>query len=88
MQPPHRYSSAPTYGTLPAAARRFGLGVKSLRRRAAEGCFPTYSGATAWPRVKFAEVEAWLRGTRVPVTTHAEVRVREVISREARREGT
>ena len=81
-------SSAPEYGTLPAAARRFGLGVKMLRRRAAEGCFPTYSGDTAWPRVKFAEVEAWLRSTRVAATTHAEARVREVIAREGCREVT
>ena len=55
------------YGTLPEASRRFGIGPKTLRQRAAEGAFPVYSGETAWPRVKFAEVEEWLRSTRVPV---------------------
>ena len=71
-----------TYGTLPEASRRFGIGLKKLRQRAAKGAFPVYSGETAWPRVKFAEVEEWLRSTRVPVTTHAVVRVEEVLSRE------
>ena len=71
-----------TYGTLPEASRRFGIGLKKLRQRAAKGAFPVYSGETAWPRVKFAEVEEWLRSTRVPVTTHARTRVNEVLDRE------
>jgi hypothetical protein len=70
------------WGTIPQAARRFGIGVKQLRKRAAEGAFPIYTGGTAWPRVKFTEVEAWLRSTRVPVTRHALRRVEEVLARE------
>jgi hypothetical protein len=71
-----------TYGTLPEASRRFGIGLKKLRQRAAENAFPVYSGETAWLRVKFSEVEAWLRSTRVPITQHACQRVEEVIARE------
>ncbi len=71
-----------TYGTLPEASRRFGIGLKKLRRHAAKGAFPVYSGETAWLRVKFSEVEAWLRSTRVPVTQHACQLVEEVIARE------
>ena len=71
-----------TYGTLPEASRRFGIGLKKLRQRAAEGAFPIYSGETAWPRIKFAEVEEWLRSTRVPITQHARSRVDEVLERE------
>jgi hypothetical protein len=56
-----------TYGTLPEASRRFGIGLKKLRLRGAEGCFPVYMGGTTWPRVKFTEVEAWIRSTIVPI---------------------
>ena len=70
------------YGTLPEASRRYGIGLKKLRQRAAEGAFPVYSGETAWPRVKFAEVEEWLRSTRVPITNHATRRVEEILDRE------
>ena len=76
-----------TFGTLPEANRRFGIGLKKLRQRAAEGAFPVYSGETAWPRVKFAEVEEWLRSTRVPVTDHARSRVDEILARETNRGG-
>jgi hypothetical protein len=55
------------YGTLPEASRLFGIGLKKLRLRVAEGCFPIYMGGTSWPRVKFTEVEEWLRSTRVPI---------------------
>jgi len=73
----------PEYGTIPEASVVFNIGPKTLRKRAAEGCFPTYTGGTAWPRVKFVEVEAWLRQTRVPVSSHASQRVREVLKRES-----
>jgi hypothetical protein len=76
-----RYSE-PLYGTLPAAAKRYGLCLKTLRKRAAEGAFPIYSGDTAWPRVKFAEVEAWLRSTRIRPSAHAEAVVEERLRRE------
>jgi hypothetical protein len=74
----------PEYGTFPQAARRLGMGVKRLRRRGAEGRFPVYTGETAWPRVKFAEVEAWFRSTRIPVSDHAAQRVDERLQHEAR----
>ena len=73
----------PEYGTLPEAARRFSIGLKKLRRRGAEGCFPVYTGETTWPRVKFSEVEAWLRSTRIPVSNHARARVEERLQHEA-----
>jgi hypothetical protein len=73
-----------TYGTLPEASRRFGIGLKKLRQRATEGCFPVYTGDTFWPRVNFAEVEAWLRSTRVPVIEHACQRVEETLTRDER----
>ena len=75
----------PEFGTLPQASRVFGIGVRRLRQKADEGAFPLYTGDSAWPRVKFAEVEAWLRSTRVPVTKHAAARVDEVLEREERR---
>ena len=41
-----------------------------------------YDADTGRPRVCFAEVEAWLRSTRVAATRHAEARVAEVLRRE------
>jgi hypothetical protein len=74
----------PEYGTLPQAARRFSIGLKRLRQCAVEGRFPVYTGETAWPRVKFSEVEAWLRSTRISVSDHARSRVDEILEREGR----
>ncbi len=71
------------YGTLPEAARYFGLSPKTLRRRAEEGAFPIYYAGGSWPRVDFTEVEAWLRSTSAAPTSHAERRVAQVIEREA-----
>ena len=75
------------FGTLPQAARLFGIGVRRLRRKADEGAFPLYSAGSAWPRVKFTEVESWLRSTRIPVTDHAAQRVDEILEREQRTVG-
>ena len=72
----------PEFGTLPQASRLFGIGIRRLRRKADEGAFPLYTGDSAWPRVKFAEVEAWLRSTRISVTDHAAKRVDEILERE------
>lgn len=77
-----RHESEAVYGTVPEAAHRFGLGVKRMRRLAREGAFPVYGADSAWPRVKFSEVEGWLRSTRVARTSHAEARVAEVIRQE------
>lgn len=76
---------SPRYGSIPAAAREFGLGVKLLRRKARERAFPIYHADTGRPRVCFAEVEVWLRSTRVPVTHHAAARVAQRIEHEVRR---
>jgi len=77
---------SPLYGSLPAAAHRFGLGLKLLRRKARERAFPVYDADTSRPRVCFAEVEAWLRSTRVPAEPsakeHAESVVTTVLARE------
>ena len=77
-----RKESVPAFGTFPQAATRFCIGVKRLKAHAREGAFPVYSANSHWPRLKFAEVEDWLRSTRVPVTSHASQRVREVLARE------
>lgn len=74
---PHR----PEFGTLPEASKRFGIGLKRLRARARDGCFPVYTGDTAWFRVKFAEVEAWLRSTRVEMPAGAEAHARAVVEK-------
>ena len=55
-------------GTIPQAARRFGVGVNHLRHVAKTGAFPIYDAETRRPRVFFADVEQWLRSTRVRPT--------------------
>ena len=71
--------------TLPAAARRAGVGVRQLRRAAKRGELPIYSVGT-WPRVRWRDVLRWIGGQRVPATPHAEQRVAEVLARESRRD--
>ncbi len=70
------------YGTIPAAARRFGLGVKLMRRWAHNRVFPVYLVDSGWHRVKYSEVEAHIRSTAASPTTHAEARVAEILDRE------
>ena len=53
------------FGTLPKAARRFGLSLHVIRRLARGGAFPVYRCGQSWPRVKFAEVEQWVHSTRI-----------------------
>ena len=74
----------PEWGTIPQAARRFGLGVKMVRRMAREGAFPVYLERSGWPRVKYTEVEIWLRSTRLRPTSHARARLAEVLEQERR----
>jgi excisionase family DNA binding protein len=59
-----RYPSS-EFGTLPEAARRLGLSLHVIRRVARRGAFPIYHCGQSWPRVKFAEVEEWVRSTRI-----------------------
>ena len=73
------------FGTLPEAARRYGIGLRTLRRAARVGAFPLYSAETTWPRVCFSEVEAWVRSTRIVPTAAVEARVAEVLDREVTR---
>jgi len=79
---PRKDQSCSEYGTLREVARRFGIGLKTVRREARWGSFPVYSVGTGWPRAKFSEFEAWLRTTRIRPTGHAEKRVAEVVARE------
>ena len=51
--------------TFPAAARRTGLSAKTLKRLAREGAFPTYTCGNSWPRLKRAELDAYVERTRV-----------------------
>ncbi len=78
----------PRFGTFRQVADQVGLGVKMLRRAAREGCFPVYSGTTAWGRLSFSEVERWLRTTRSPITSHANQRLEEVLAAERRKRGS
>ena len=76
----------PLYGTLPEAARRFGVSVKVLRREARAGTFAVYGAGTERgrrDRVRFAEIEAWLRSTRIDGTIAA--RVEAALASEKRR---
>jgi len=56
----------PEYGTLPQAARRFGIGIKRIRKHAALGDFPIYKVGQTWPRVKFSDIEHWIQSTVIP----------------------
>jgi hypothetical protein len=38
----------------------------------------------AWPRLRWRDVVRWIEKQRVPITRHAERRVAEILSREAR----
>ena len=68
--------------TLPALARKYGIGVKTIRREAKRGSFPVYSVGTCRIRVRRHEFERWIRSTRTPVSRHAARRLEEVLERE------
>lgn len=68
--------------TVPAAARRFGINVKVMRRAAKEGAFPTYAIGTTWPRVRLLDVERWIASTRIGPIDHARQRMAEVLAME------
>jgi len=51
--------------TLPAIAKKLGIGRYTLRRAAEEGRFAVYDLDGAWPRADEAEVDAWIRSTRI-----------------------
>jgi hypothetical protein len=68
--------------SLPAAARKAGVGVRHLRHAIRDGDLPRYR-VGAWPRVKWCDVLRWIDAQRVPVTSHARSRVAEVLARES-----
>ena len=75
-------STPQAYGTIPQAARRFGIGVRLLRRVVLhDGLVPVYSASSLRPRVCFAEVEAWLRSTRVTPPPGAREHAARVVAR-------
>lgn len=51
--------------TLPAAARRAGVGLRVLRRARERGELPTYQ-LGAWPRVRWHDVLLWIAARRRP----------------------
>ncbi len=73
----------PELMTLPAAARRSGLGVRQLRRAVKLGELTVYR-VGEWPRVRWNDVLRWIEAQRAPVTCHAKRRVAEVLARESR----
>ena len=68
--------------TIPALAREYGIGERTLRREAKRGAFPTYHVGTCWPRVRRRDFERWIGSTRAPVSCHALRRLEEVLERE------
>ncbi len=68
--------------TIPALAREYGIGEKTIRREAKRGSFPGYLVGTCWPRVRRREFERWIGSTRAPVSRHAVRRLEEVLERE------
>ncbi len=69
--------------TLPAAARRAGLGVRQLRRAVKLGELTVYQ-VSDWPRVRWRDVVRWIDAQRAPSTSHASRRVAEILARESR----
>jgi len=51
--------------TVPAAARRLGITAKVLRRSVRSGALPTYTAGGSWPRVRPADLAAFVASTRV-----------------------
>lgn len=60
-----------------------GESVYHLRRMGHDGAFPLYLAGTSRPRVKFSEVGAWLRSTRVSTSRNAQEPIEGVPIRES-----
>ncbi len=78
-----RFPEKKVHGTLPKIARANDVSVRTIRKWAAEGRFPTYKPDGARRLARYADVEAYIRSQRVAVTDHAARRVDEVLEREA-----
>ena len=57
--------------TLPAAARRVGVGVRALYRASRRGELPVYN-VDSWPRVRLQDVTRWLESRRCPLAASAD----------------
>ena len=75
------HETEPEFWTIPAAARRLGIGGRVLRGGIDSGGIPVYR-VGSWPRVRLAEVRHWIEAQRVPITNHARARVDELLKRE------
>ena len=71
--------------TFPQLRRRYGLGLRTLRREAARGAFPVYRAGTKWPRVLREEFESWLQSTQVEPDELRDSRSRERCARQKAR---
>ncbi len=73
--------------TIPDAARLLGISVKTLRREAQVGSFPTYSPGGKRRRVRLVDIIEWVHSTLVAPSTakasaHAEAVVDAFLARE------
>ena len=59
-------NETPEFLTLPAAARRAGVGVRQLRRARDRGDLPVFV-VGGWPRVRWRDVIAWITRQRLIV---------------------
>lgn len=73
------------FPTIRGAAKRLGIGEKPIRAALRRREILPVSIPGTWPRVAWADVEAWARSKRAPATDHAAARVAEVLEREAKR---
>lgn len=55
----------PELMTIPALAKRSGVGVRRLRRAVRSGELPAYTADSGWPRVMWSEFLDWVRSKRV-----------------------
>ncbi len=60
--------ATPEYLTLPAAARRAGIGLRQLRRARELGLIEVF-WVGGWPRVRWRSVVAWIESQRERGTT-------------------
>lgn len=75
----------PEFLTLPAAARRSGIGLRQLRRARDHGELDVFE-VGGWSRVRWLSVLAWIERQRVDVDGLTKRRVGEALKREGRSE--
>jgi hypothetical protein len=72
----------PDPDTANGLARRYRVAPRVIRQAIKKGELPAYYMGTSWPRVFDSDFKAWIRSTRVPVTSHARARVAELLEQE------